>query len=66
MKTGASCLSNMLKMHVDLEIYIKSMVIPQKGPQEIDYYQFHNVVSSILTYNEYTIPSDSTHIVSIP
>lgn len=27
-KTGTSCLSNVLKMSIDLEIYIKSMVIP--------------------------------------
>ena len=27
-KTGVSCLFNMLKMRFDLEIYVKSMVIP--------------------------------------
>lgn len=43
------------------------MVIPEKGAQELDHYQFHNVVSSILTYSEYYHSVRlNTHAVSIP
>lgn len=40
-KTGTSCLFNLLTKYVDLEIYIRAMVNPRKGTWGLDYEQCH-------------------------